>query len=266
MDYGQRNPKWSNIFLGDSKYTLGQSGCFASVIGRILGITPDVVNKMLLDNGGFAKDSSGYRDLVSWNELSRIFPGITVNRFVPYNNAEVKRYLQEGKGVLVQVSGRPIGGDIHAVQYLGSQKLWDPWESRIRSTADFPDVQAYVVFHGKWNPDKKEALHIYEMPESTFVGLVTASTNYGELLKALALPETLKNEAESHKKVIAYIQALVVQEVDKARASMKEATLPKTAGKTESPTTQAKQDGSIWREDVFDVLRDIFGLLKKGNK
>lgn len=144
----QLDPRWASLKLGNSPYTIGQSGCFITEIAEILGITPDVVNQKLLSGGGYTSDGT-YLDLVTWTKIAELFPNYSASYQTPYNNDAVLAALQAGNSVIVEVSAAPIGGSgIHAVRYIGNQQCHDPWTGKIRPTSDFPTVYSFVVISG----------------------------------------------------------------------------------------------------------------------
>lgn len=152
MNNDQKDPQWINLPLGDGATTIGISGCTISVIGDVLGVTPDVVNSILKTVGGF----SGA--LVIWAKLAIAFPGITVNRVWTYNNDDVLNQLAANNQVIVEVPAAPIGGTgSHWVQYIGNHQLKDPWTGTIRPTTDFPNPTGYAVFSGKYQAAENPA-------------------------------------------------------------------------------------------------------------
>jgi hypothetical protein len=266
--FGQRDSRYENIKLGDSPYTIAQSGCFISVISRILNLSLDTVNKMILEGGGFAKDKDGYADLVDWNKLSQIFTGIIISYKSPYNNPDVLENLAKGNSIIAVVDSKPIGGTgIHAVQYLGGHQLYDPWEDKIKQTSDFGVPYSYVIVSGKYQSVKPEipAQPVTNMivASDVFMRLVTKSTNLDNLLTALGYLPDLGSQADSYKTILAGIQSLITVEVDKRAPITTTVTPPNTQQGVEVPTTQAK---SIWETDVMELLKSIFKNTKGVSK
>lgn len=145
LNNGQRDPKWANIKLGTSNVTIGGYGCTISVIGNIVGATPDVVNQKLKGVDGFAN-----QNLVIWGKISQAFPDFVVTRKFGYNNADV---LSKVPYVICEVSAAAIGSPrtSHWIQYLGGGKCADPWTGRIRPTTDFGIPTGYAIIYPK-NP------------------------------------------------------------------------------------------------------------------
>jgi len=53
MFYSQKDPRWANFPLGTSKDTIGQSGCKITSLGNMLGITPDEVDDIMVDQNAY---------------------------------------------------------------------------------------------------------------------------------------------------------------------------------------------------------------------
>lgn len=138
----QRDKRWSAIKLGSSNTTIGDFGCTITCIAMIIGTTPDVVNERMKQVAGFAEGN-----LVIWAKIDEAFPGIKTRRVWSYDNADVKANV---KRVLVEVDGKPIGGYRHWVVYVGSQKLYDPWDGKEDPTSDYPNPISYCVLDGAW--------------------------------------------------------------------------------------------------------------------
>lgn len=136
----QLDDRWKNMYIGDG--TVGQYGCTISVCGNIIGVTPDVFLARMKAVNGFLGN------LIIWAKIEEAFPGITIRRVWTYNNEDVKNNTPN---VIVEVPAWPIKGQgMHWVQYLGNQKLYDPYTNRIRPTSDFPNPTGYCVITGKW--------------------------------------------------------------------------------------------------------------------
>lgn len=156
INNNQRDPRWANIPVGFGIQTISQIGCTISVIGDILGITPDVVNERLKAVNGFANGN-----LVIWAKIAEAFPGIAVRRVWSYNNDDVKANVPN---VIVEVPAAPIGGrGSHWVNYIGNHQLKDPWTGSIRATSDFPNPTGYAVITGTWNQSVGDDVKINEI-------------------------------------------------------------------------------------------------------
>lgn len=140
MIYSQHDPKWGKIQLGTGPTTIDQEGCFITCLAMICGKTPDEVNTILRDNGGYVNGK------VSWYPASKLLGLTPVIILAAYSNDLVLRYLKDGKNVLVIVNGAPIGGAMHMVRYMGNQRCIDPWDGTEKSTSAYPQPMSIVVF------------------------------------------------------------------------------------------------------------------------
>jgi lysozyme len=52
--FSQKDPRWEDIKLGFGNYTIGSDGCFLTCLAMMTGITPDKVNEILKNDGGFS--------------------------------------------------------------------------------------------------------------------------------------------------------------------------------------------------------------------
>ena len=54
--YGQRDPKWGNDYIGNSKSKIKDYGCFLCSLSMMVRKEPPEVNKMLLEGGAYNND------------------------------------------------------------------------------------------------------------------------------------------------------------------------------------------------------------------
>lgn len=132
----QRNPQWKDEYLGYSNVTIEFFGCTITALA-MLARFQDVrsVNNLLIDEEGFAQGN-----LVIWNKVSLI-PRLKFNyRYYYYDNNKVLAIIQKNGACLVEVDGTPIGGERHWLLYIGSGKLLDPWDGKIKSTSSYKAI------------------------------------------------------------------------------------------------------------------------------
>jgi hypothetical protein len=103
--------------------------------------TPDVVNQKLKAYKAF------YGALLVWERVQVAYPSLKwIRRSHSYSNLAVSSSVYLKKiPVMVEVSGRPIGGLTHWVLYVGSQKCVDPWVGKIVSTSVYP-AKGYALY------------------------------------------------------------------------------------------------------------------------
>lgn len=147
----QRDPRWSHIKLGYSKTaTVGSDGCFITAIAYLLKTNPAIVNERLQAVGGFV---AGTGNLI-WDKIPVAFPGVTITHLLhAYDNNVVKNNLP----CFITVNGAPIGAPLHAVAYIGNQKMMDPWTGNIEATNKYTPLK-FVVLKGEWKSETIEDL------------------------------------------------------------------------------------------------------------
>lgn len=244
MLLAQRDPRWANIQLGASPYSLGPSGCFVTVIADILETTPDVINQRLNAINGFAADADKYLDLVDWSKIEIAFPGVNAIYKKPYDNADVLAQLAAGNSVLVEVPAAPIGGTgIHAVRYIGNHQLNDPWSATVRPTSDFPGALSYVVFFGTWQipaatppAAPTAAAPAPSALATSFGNAINKSKNFDTVANFLGISQDQAVQLTAGQQVIDYIKKI---QQDNEDLSQQVETVVKTAKAAASVTTLA---------------------------
>ena len=79
--FSQRDPRWSGLPLGDSRYTVGTAGCAVVAVTMLATqvdptMTPATMTNYLNTNGGFT--SGG---LLKWNSAAEAVDGLNVVRY-----------------------------------------------------------------------------------------------------------------------------------------------------------------------------------------
>lgn len=205
MNNNQRDSRWANIILGWSSQTIGDAGCTISVIGNILGVTPDVVNEKLKAVKGFSDGlHAGNGNLVIWSAIEKAFPGTKVRRVWAYDNADV---LANVPNVIVEAPATPIGGTgSHWTQYIGNKKLRDPWTGKERPTSDFPNPTGYCVITPPENIQDNEDDPSMLIKKSERDWLVGRATVAKEVAQNLSIDNPDNAPTEAYTKVIAGIR------------------------------------------------------------
>jgi hypothetical protein len=141
----QDDPRWVNLRLGNSPYTVGVSGCTVTDLAMYIGTTPDVVVQRLMAVGGLTQDG-----LVIWAKIAEAFPGVYIEEpyFRAYNNDEVKNNTPCLVEVDYDGNTRTIGN--HWVLYIGNQQLVDPLDAQVKPTSSYPAVLSYRAIKGAW--------------------------------------------------------------------------------------------------------------------
>jgi len=145
----QHDPRWKDIKVGTSNSTIGQIGCTITCIAMKYGLTPDKVNELLNNAGGYAQTN-----LVNWTKLPQALPGTEfVYKYSNYENEIVKQNLP----CLVEVDATPIGGTRHWILYVGNGILYDPWDGQAKSTDTYTPL-SFVVLKGIYNESTQQVV------------------------------------------------------------------------------------------------------------
>ena len=130
----QRDPKWSNVRLGDSIATIGRYGCTTTDISMALDFfgmyrTPAELARTL----DYTKEG-----LILWDSLLKVGLRL-VKRADGRNDSDIRAALKDPKTVcLLQVQGN------HwvlatSVRWLGGYGIADPWYGDIATTGRYKE-------------------------------------------------------------------------------------------------------------------------------
>lgn len=125
----QRDPRWANLKINNTSYTVGGFGCFLCCVCQVAGIEPpEGLQKLKFDGANLI-----------WESISNI--GLEpLEKTNIYDNDKVKQYIAENGQCIVRVDfdGTPRTDDTHFVIYTGNQQLQDPWTGTTRPTSTYP--------------------------------------------------------------------------------------------------------------------------------
>lgn len=139
----QSDKRWAKVRLGNgtAKQTIGSDGCTLTAITAFINYvyktdyTPDQVNKILKDNGGFLGA------LVIWSVVTKCFPRLKfVWRHKTYNNVKAAFIVYIKRTPLlaeVDYDGLTRTAGRHWVLLLGDRKLFDPIDGKIKPTSSY---------------------------------------------------------------------------------------------------------------------------------
>jgi hypothetical protein len=138
----QRDPRWRDKQLGNSSYTLGESGCVVTAVAMFgtqvePDLTPDVLNDRVRDLGGFTPDGRLY-----WKKGAESIPGVTWVKYSVWRDgpADVEAVATElsKRPAILQVDFKPATSalDSHFVLALRMSEdgedvyMIDPWTGK----------------------------------------------------------------------------------------------------------------------------------------
>lgn len=119
--YLQRDEEWAKDYLGNTRYTMGSSGCLVSCIASLLSIydvevTPGELNRLFTENSVY-NDSGD----VIWANISKVYPDLRVEVPGSVDASAIEQLLKEQRYPLVRVKN--LGdGYWHWVLLIGSDE------------------------------------------------------------------------------------------------------------------------------------------------
>lgn len=161
--FSQSDSRWENARLGNSRSSIGSSGCVLSCLSMLLNaeasnptITPDRLNDWLRKNGGYAGD------LMRWQIAGQIDGsglGLELQSQTEKNNDwdYLSSELEKGNKVIVKVKGRRShwvlvvgrdGPENKASSYIINDPGMDSFQKR--TLAHFGGFKAARSYSGNW--------------------------------------------------------------------------------------------------------------------
>ena len=209
----QRDPRWKDTLLGTSKKTIEYFGCTITAIAMKFGTTPDVINKRMIEIGGYLDGN-----LVIWKKLEEALPGVKFDYKYYEYTAEVNKTVLENLPALIEVDGSPIGSPRHWVLFIGNKQLIDPWDGQTKSTATYKPL-GFVDLSGEFKeieakpePGDSNKCLVPNTPEwrKKYEELVDKSRKYDEFVKAgyktpeaiTSMIDTLKTKNKEQEPII----------------------------------------------------------------
>ena len=125
----QKDPRWADVSINGTKYTIKTDGCLITCLAEIAGITPAEVEDRINFNGA----------LVDWNSIDKI--GLRLSKRIDYYDNDIaKDVLKSGKFPIVRVDfdGNPrTASDYHFVLFKGKGIMGDPIDGKDKPTSSY---------------------------------------------------------------------------------------------------------------------------------
>lgn len=117
--YLQKDEKWASDPLGESRFTMGSSGCLVTCLATLFdlygeSVTPGELNRLFTEQGVY--NASG--DVI-WGNISSVYPEATVTVYKSVDEQAIETALDQQQYPLVRVKNRG-DGYWHWVLLLGS--------------------------------------------------------------------------------------------------------------------------------------------------
>ena len=122
--YSQRDPRWCNQYIGNSRDTIGSVGCFISSVSMVYkklgsGTTPSA----------YAANSGNFWGNTAYMSTPNP-PSGYIYKQVSYNSGTIDSELQAGRYIIAQVKMSNVAG-MHFIVIIsgsnGNYKIHDPW-------------------------------------------------------------------------------------------------------------------------------------------
>ena len=119
--YSQKDARWAEEKLGNSRFAMRGSGCLVCCIAASLQLQgreeedPGRLNQMLSHEGGYDEEGN-----LQWDKLSQIDGRIAVERCKTVNVADIQESLASGRFPIVRVRINGVGS-VHYVLIVGAK-------------------------------------------------------------------------------------------------------------------------------------------------
>lgn len=232
--FSQRDPRWSNLKINNTSYTIGTDGCLICVLSSVAGITPDIAVVKLRFNGA----------LVDWTSIGNI--GLELaQRADVYDNDYVSQFITNNGSCIVRVDYdgyRETPSDTHFVLFIGNKREIDPWTGNEVATTKYPILTGYRAVR------KVNMADTIAVERSKFEELVTKATKWDEIVKAGVAQASDVEELKRQIKEANSQASTAIQEARDTRSTLVDYQ-QKVAEKLNSP------------QDIARVLAAIQGLM-----
>lgn len=199
---GQRDSRWASILLGynTSTYTIGSHGCLVTSLSMLIGKTPDQVNQILKDNGGFLAGGG----LFIWGKASVL--GLTCQYTSSSYSGPVtdlgvtkaKEYLDQGFPLIAEVDFNPatVAEEQHYVVVVGYDGedfiMNDPWTKDRVSMDKYGGFRRAIVQFRVYDKRFQETTlnPTVQVDSKVFENLVRKSTAWDNVYKKLNVSDS----------------------------------------------------------------------------
>ena len=253
--YSQRDGRWASILLGyntDPKYTIGMYGCLITCLGMLSNKTPDVVNKLLVDNQGYVAGTGNFIwskcTVVGLNQLalSYSWDGPVTDNGV----ALAKQWLDKGNALMCEIDFNPAtsGEEMHYVLCIGYEGedffMADPWTGNIDSFDVYGGFRRAVIQFRVYDPvfPTTTATQSVMVEAPVFENLVRKSTIYDWILSKLNVQDSQTIVQAEITKLIDYEDAVAQKDRQLAESRDMITALQKSAEDKEKELKSLQED------------------------
>ncbi len=140
ISYRQDDPKWKDLYLGESEFTMQSSGCITTSIATAISesenpLDPGQLVAFLSDNGVFDNDGN-----MQWGKLDEL-PGFNAEVYGKPDADAIDECLAQGHYPIVKVHRRSLFSYHHFVLIIGAENgeyiCMDPLKDSFTKLKDY---------------------------------------------------------------------------------------------------------------------------------
>lgn len=138
--YRQDDARWEDDNIGNSRFTMGDSGCIITSIATGISqskspLTPGELNALLTDNNVFDEEGN-----LQWGMLEQI-DGFHVKVYSDITNQNIDDCLENGRYPIVKVHRKTLTSYHHYILIIGTENgdyvCMDPLEDHLTKLSDY---------------------------------------------------------------------------------------------------------------------------------
>ncbi len=283
--FSQRDDRWASTLLGYNTspvFSIGNYGCLITCFGMYLDKTPDNINQILKDNGGFENGGNFIWSKCNALGLNQVYVSPRYDGPVsPQGLTKMKELLENNFPLACEIDFNPStpSNEMHFVLVIGFEGdeffIADPWTGEILSLDVYGGAERAVLQFRAY--DKRLPLDengdTIPVLKTDFERLVTKSTITDEIAKLLNKEISQTVLLEEIKKLITYEDKLVEKDKQLEQANQKILALDKQLselGKQHQIIAEEKEtlenkvkELSILSEDQGISIKTMTGEIEK---
>jgi hypothetical protein len=272
--YSQRDSRWGSIVLGnntDPQYSLYWYACLITSLGNYVDKTPDQVNTLLKNNGGFTQGDGNFiwskSTVLGLNQVYVSSRCVSID-FYATELQKAKDLIKDGYPLLMEVDFNPATEkpDQHFVLGAGVSDnnelmVVDPWEGAWETWSDGAAKRNIYQFR---QYDKKcligEDMSTLPVLKKDFENLVRKSTLYDWIINALGITDSETVVKETITKSLSYEDTIAQLEKEKRDVSLAADAVRQELEKTKVMLKEVSDHNVVLNEEVQKDQRMILTL------
>lgn len=147
MAFGQIN--YDNIIQGmpQGKYSIAQIGCFVTAFSNLLaryGIpyTPPRMNRALIDKKAYIDTDDGFRDDLSYDSITKVFPSIVVSR------TGSSAVPPSADAIVMMTARNTFGTHFSLVHSIRGKQVYivDSWDGKVKPAGAYGPIKGWATY------------------------------------------------------------------------------------------------------------------------